>query len=301
MKIHLKGMQGIGDTIYARPFIARLAADHELYIETVLPELLEDFSKYYGVKFVKPECTLRTQALNLLTSEVEFVDLPEVDEVINWHYGSTNVGGRTISGAIEHLIGKYEPMTPAVFRDVMDLPRKLPGHYLNLPIIQPIAVIRPVTSRKEFPAASRSPNPNYIGWCAKTLKAAGYYVVSVADCDGVNETLEHEHDIEADLILHKGELGILGVLSLIRRADVVVGGSGFIVPAAIAAKTPLFVIFGGRGSYDAPQRVFDVRMNLSKVGWAIPDNFCRCTKMEHDCDKTIKNLDDKFYSFMSRL
>lgn len=293
--IHVKGMQGIGDTLYARPFIKRLAQDHKLYIETVLPELLADI---HGVSFVRPTSTLRTQSLHLLTSTVKFVDLPKVDETIDWNYGHNAQRGKTVPGVIEGLIGKYGTMGIREFREKMDLP-SLPGHYLRLPHGMPLAVIRPVTTRTEFPAESRAPNPNYVGWAAKTLKAAGYYVVSIADCDGAHEVLEHEPP--AHLSLHKGELGILGALALIRDASLVVGGSGFIVPAAIAAKTNLFVIFGGRGAYDSPQRIFDIRMDMSKIGWAMPDNFCRCTQLKHDCAKTISNLDDKFYSFMSRL
>lgn len=296
MSIHLKGMQGIGDTLYARPFIKRLAEDHKLYIETVLPELLSDIP---GVSFIRPTSTLRTQSLHLLTTKTKFVDLPKVDEVIDWNYGYNAERGKTVPGVIEGLIGKYDVMGISEFREKMDLPSTLPGHYLRLPHDMPLAVIRPVTSRTEFPAESRAPNPNYVGWTAKMLKAAGYYVVSIADCDDTNEVLEHEPP--AHLSLHKGELGILGALALIRDASIVVGGSGFIVPAAISAKTKLFVLFGGRGAYDSPQRIFDLRMDMSKIGWAIPDSFCRCTQLKHDCDKTISNLDDKFFSFMSRV
>lgn len=296
--IHLSGMQGIGDTLYARPFIARLAEEYDVYVETVLPELMMGLIGLSSVKFIKPkENTLRTQALQLLTTKAKFVDLPAQHEPINWHYGAKNIGGRTIPGAIESLIGKFEPMGADEYRHRMKLP-ELPDHYLRLPA-KKLAVVRPVTSRTEFLATSRAPIPSYIGWCAKTLRQAGYYVVSIADCDGVNEVMDEEP--QADLKLHRGELGILGMLALIAEADIVIGGSGFIVPAAIAANVPLFTLFGGRGAYDAPQRVFDVRMDMSKIGWALPDNFCRCTQLAHECDKTITNLDDKFYSFMSRL
>jgi hypothetical protein len=105
----------------------------------------------------------------------------------------------------------------------------------------------------------------------------------------------------ADMTLHKGELGILGTLSLMASADLLVGGSGFVVPAAIMSRVPLFVVFGGRGEYDNPQKLFDLRMNLKKVGWAMPDNFCRCNKNVHDCDKKISDLDHQFFSFMKTL
>lgn len=273
-RVLVECMQGIGDQLYSRPFVHLLAQNHEVHLRTKLPELYSDVP---NAKF---------------TTDGEF------DRVINWNFGRIELRAHGIVPHLERAFGF----------DLSSLEFSLPDwaetNELIDQLVQPnqkkIAVIRPVTLQKDRIGSTRAPLPNYISWCARMLRDAGYFVVSIADLSSGVETLV-EDPPPADLYLHNNELGLKGTLNLLKRAYVVVGGSGFIIPATVSAGTNLFVVFGGRGEYDNPHKVFDLRMNLKKIGWVLPDNFCRCNKWTHDCDKTIKNLDDKFFDFMGRI
>lgn len=291
-------MQGIGDQIYARPFIKILAKKNQVYLDSVLPDLYSDIP---NVKFLDPGVPkYRTQEKGYYSRTINFTPSPSsFDRTITCHYGRDELKKHGIVSHLEHVFEFDLGSDPISF----DLPTWNDAAAVvdfSVKTDKKIAIIRPVTIRKEWFCSSRAPDPNYINWCARMLMDAGYYVVSIADCVDGEEWIDgdippaHQH-------FHKGELGIYGTLTLIKRAKIVVGGSGFIIPATVSAKTNLFVIFGGRGEYDNPHKVFDLRMNMKKIGWAVPDNFCRCNKMEHDCDKTIKNLDDRFFNFMGQL
>lgn len=289
-RIFIKCMEGIGDNIYTRPFVRLLADEgHDLYLHTVLPEMYLDLP----VKFVNlGQAHYRTQQKSLSESQVTYSQGPEkFDRAITIFYGPAELKAWNIIGNMESFFGYKVGSTSYK----MDLPATLPPHGLELP--EKLAIIRPVTHRREWLNTARSPRQNYIGWCSRMLRDAGYYVVSIADADGKEEWIE-DQEPPADLQLHKGELGLWRTLSLFKDAKVVVTGPGLGVPAAVAAGAPLFTVFGGRGGYDNPHKLFDLRMDMKKIGWALPDKFCRCYYMEHHCDKTISNLDDKFYSFM---
>jgi hypothetical protein len=89
-----------------------------------------------------------------------------------------------------------------------------------------------------------------------------------------------------NIFIH-GELPVCELLALVRDADLVVGGVGWIVPAGIALKTKTFVLLGGHGGHNAPAKITDPRLDLRYLGFAIPEAFCQCTSMMHNCDKTI--------------
>ena len=67
------------------------------------------------------------------------------------------------------------------------------------------------------------------------------------------------------------------------------------------AKVKTFVILGGHGGHNAPAKITDYRLDVSRLGFAIPDRFCQCISMRHDCDKKISNLMDQFLSWRNRL
>lgn len=286
--------EGIGDSIYTRPFIKQLVDEgYEVYLKTALPELFSDL----GVKFIRPETVkYRAQQRALDSSRVQFeVNPPQVfNRTIYTRYYPIDLKQRGIIGCLERAFGLQVGST----QPKLTLPSTLEPHGLSLP--KKLAIIKPPTLRKEFLAPSRNPLPHYVAWCGKVLKSADYHVVSIADCSQDEEWLE-QVELDVDLKLHSGELGLFKTLSLIRDASVVVGGPSFIVPTALATGVPLFIIFGGRGLFDNPHKLLDLRMNLAKVGWSLPDKFCRCDKLVHDCDKTISKLDGDFFSFMAKL
>jgi hypothetical protein len=290
-------MQGIGDLIYVRPFIQKLAqiTNNQVYLDPVIPELFSDIN--LGLRFVDSGLPkYRTQQKSYLSTKTRFeTELPEFDRIIDWKYGRSELKQHGIVSHLEHAFG-FNPDTSLKF----NLPYSHIAEQRALLSSKKIAIIRPPTVRKEWISTSKNPDPIYINWCTRILKDAGYYTISIADCADGEEWLEGEEP-PSDLKLHKGEFGILGTLNLFHQADVVIGGPGFIVPAAISAGANLFVIFGGRGEYDNPRTLFDPRMDLKKIGWALPDNFCRCNQMSHECDKMISTLDDKFFNFLKQI
>lgn len=86
-----------------------------------------------------------------------------------------------------------------------------------------------------------------------------------------------------------------------QHADAVIGGIGWIVPAAISAQIPAWIVCGGQGGFNAPELITHPSMNLDRITFAVPDNFCRCTQREHNCDKSIADYDQRFAEWADRL
>lgn len=267
MKI-IHGMKGLGDNIYQRAFIK--AMPKPLYLQTPWAELYEDIE---GVYCTKPHTRLRTQAKNI--KKYKHYHVEPMGAAIGIQYGRNG-----IMHGMKHCFG--------VDRQELDLPD---FGYVESSV--KYAVVRPVTHRTEWMAQSRSPKPEYVAEAAKILRERGFLVVSVADLEDDKEWAELPLP-EADVQYHKGELDVRQLLALIQNASVVVGGVGWIVPAAIAAKVPAWIVCGGQGGFNAPDRITDLQMDLSKIHFAIPDLYCRCFQSTHKCRKTISNHADKF-------
>lgn len=274
MKIY-HGMRGLGDNVYQRAFIKALPKP--LYLQTPWAELYEDIE---GVYCTRPSTHLRTQVKNI--NQYKDWHREPVGAAIGIQYGREGI----IRG-MEHCFR----IAPAEF-DLPDFGRVIaPRKY---------AVVRPVTHRKEWLAQSRSPDPKYVAEAADILRESGYLVVSVADLADGEEWAESPLPY-ADVQYHKGELNVKQLMALIQYASVVVGGVGWIVPAAIAAKTPAWIINGGQGGYNAQEKITDPRMDLSRIAFARPDRFCKCFHSQHTCDKVISDHADKFADWLRGL
>ena len=276
--IAIRSMFGLGDGIYVRAFIKSLVKSREVLLETPWPELYEDLP---NLEFIKPSTRLRTQKKNA----------DRVDKTV-WagkYYGNAiqiSYGDKGIMRGMRDTFG--------VDSSMFDLPN------FDSPIEGDYAVIRPATVRKEWMAASRNPKPEYLAECADILLQRGIKVISVADLeDGEEWALEPLP--KATETYHRGEFGIKEILGLVQHAKIVVGGVGWLTPASIAYKVPSWVILGGFGAYNAPENLFDAgRMDLSKVGYAMPDDFCRCRDGKHNCRKDITNHAEKFTKWLGR-
>ena len=272
MRIKIDGMRGLGDNIYIRAFIKTLSQQHEIHIATPWPELFQDIP---NIKFQRPHTTLRTQLKNInrfpadkWSCEVHF------DKSLNVHYGA----GTNIATDLGKIFG-CEP--------TWGLP-SFEGPKINKPYI----VIRPATLRKEWFAASRNPNPEYINAVSEWLSEK-YHIISVADFEDGQEWPEGELPF-AHETYHHGELSMPQLLGLCQGARAIVGGVGWIVPFAVSNGSPAFILMGGCGEYNAPWKITNKTMDLEKVHFAIPDNFCICRDMKHNCDKQITDLKGKF-------
>lgn len=269
------GMKGLGDNIYQRAFVKALPKP--LYLQTPWPELYEDLD---GVICTRPRTTLRTQLKN-------------IEKYENWKtepHGNARLIQYSKENIIKGLTHSFG-VEPVEF----DLP-----DFGKVESTKPYAVVRPVTHRAEWMAQTRSPKPEYVAEAAQILRERGFCVVSVADLEDGKEWAEKPLP-PADVTYHKGELNVKQLLALIQNASVVVGGVGWIVPAAIAYQTPAWIINGGNGGYNRKENITDPRMNLSKINFAEPDIFCKCTRPIHHCNKEISNHADKFTRWLRRL
>lgn len=294
--ILIDSMHGFGDNIYQRPFVRKLVdvePDKNIYINTSIPQIFSDIP---NLKFLKPNVRWRTQNKNLnnIQNSIKWSAPPKsFDRVIEPHYGQAEL-------EVDNLIVAMQKKFKVPFDSaLMDLP-PTPHHGVQIPEGKKLAVIRPVTIRNEWPCKARAPDPGYIRWCSRVLNDAGYISIAIADTAGGKEYAVAPLP-QTDLGFWQGELGMMRTISLIQSADIVVTGSGWVVPACVASKTPVFIVFGGRGGYDSPWKILDPRMDLSKIGWAIPDKFCRCLNNNHNCSKKISNLDSDFYRFLGQI
>jgi len=274
--VSVAGMGGLGDCIYSRAFIKALARTRTVvYVTTPWPQLLADID---NVRFVHSPTGLRTQAKNVARQPATlWATPPRGLRPIAVSYGHAALRSGSIVAAMRQCFG--------VDPDPWDLPAFAP------PVIattKPIAVVRPATLRTEWSNPARNPRAEYVAYAAHDLMR-DYHVVSVADLVAGVEWLDGDEP-PAHTQFHAGELSATQLLGLIQSARIVVGGVGFVVPACIAASTPLFCVLGGHGGHNHPEKITDPRMDLRHVGFATPDRYCPCENPGHGCNKTITDF-----------
>lgn len=258
--------RGLGDSVYERAFVKNLPKP--VWLDTPWPSVFSDIP---GVHFVRPKTHLRTQSKNILR-HTDWEISPRGCEERHPRYGAEGIiRGMTASFGVD----------PAEF-DLPPLPPSLESG--------PYVVVRPATVRQEWRADTRNPLPDYIEWAAEWAQQRGYKVVSVADLEEGKEWVIGELP-PADKRYHKGELPVEELLALVQGAAAVIGGIGWLVPAALAARVQAWIICGGQGGFNAPEKICPPD---STITFAVPDNFCRCRFKQHDCDKRISNYDTKF-------
>jgi hypothetical protein len=270
--IVVETMHGLGDTLYQRGFISQLG---ECYVKTAWPQLLSDLP---GVHFLPCKSSLRTPRKNLQAQRISYSEIPLGPQTLRRiNYLNADCCRGSIVDAMRRLF-RVEPKW------------SLPPTEAAEPIQDlPLAIIRPVTERGEWRCSSRNPHAWYVAQAARHLKERGYYVITVADLsEGEEWALDPIPD--ADWRLEHGELGALELLAVLRLAKVVISGPGWIVPAAVLAHTPLYLILGGMLICKRPEVLIDITMEPARVGIAKPDRPCYCDKLEHGCDKHISDF-----------
>jgi hypothetical protein len=276
-------MWGLGDNIFSRPFVRAAAAKFDVHLETPWPELYTDLN----IKFVRGGRRLRTQLKNMARQPTELWWSPPKPAMREIKITYSDLATKSIITSLER---KWSTTLSIKFNPALfDLPDMGPS-----PVVsdRPIAVIRPVTVRSEWRNEARNPRPEYVNALAAELMAT-HTVVAIADIVQGEEWLvgelppAHHHFVF-------GELAVRELLALVRDADIVIGGVGWIVPAGLALKVKTFVVLGGHGGHNAPEKITDPRLDLSRIGFAKPEAFCRCTNMLHNCDKTIADPISQF-------
>lgn len=279
------GMAGLGDNIYQRPFLRHYPG---AYLRTPWPEIY----KGLDVKCIRTGTQLRTQRKNEIHTDYQFFDEPANARRVRIGYGQKDMAAGGIVDAFRRQFGVSGSLQ-------FDLP-SFSDFHKKIPFSRRLAVIRPATVRSEWASASRNPDPVYLNAAAAALKKSGFYVISIADLEKGAEWMVGEAP-QADLVLHGGELSLAQLCTLYENAACVVSPVGFSLPMAIAYRTPLFVIAGGRGGHNAPEIVTDPAMPLDNVRWAIPKNYCRCIDASHACDKAIDSFDKKINGWLNEI
>lgn len=269
----INGMRGLGDAIYGRAFVKQFKGD--VWYDTPWPELVADLT---NVHCVRPHTPLRTQSKNILR-HTEWEVAPRGLPQRHPRYGA--------EGIIQGLTASFG-VAPGEF----DLPPLPPS-----PESGKYVVMRPVTVRSEWRADTRNPDPIYIKWATALAQHRGYKVVSIADLQDGQEWIVGEDNPFVDVRYHKGELPVEQLLSLVANAAAVIGGIGWLVPAALAAKVPAWIVCGGQGGFNAPELICPPD---STITFAVPDNFCRCRQKIHNCDKRISDYDSKLAQWADR-
>lgn len=265
--------RGLGDNLYERAFVKNLPKP--VYLDTPWPEI---YAGIDGVHFIRPQTTLRTQAKNI-ARHTNWILPPGRQPTRQIRYGA--------EGIIPGMTACFG-VAPAEF----DLPPLPPS-----PVEGRYVVVRPVTVRSEWRADTRNPLPMYIAEAVMHASARGYKIISVADLQEGQEWLVGPEPY-ADVQYHKGELPVEQLLALVKGATAVIGGIGWLVPAALSAKVPAWIICGGQGGYNAPELITPKAQ--SNITFAVPDNFCRCRLKMHNCDKRISDYDSKLAQWADR-
>jgi hypothetical protein len=283
--VFLLGRNGFGDAIYTRAIARASAALGPTWLATAWPQLFGDLD----VRLVPATTRLYGPRLNIYRSGRKVWSAkPESAEVRAIRYDWAQLRTQGILAQME----RKADVTLEPFR--FDLPPL--GPRVSPRAVEdgrPVAIVRPVATRRDWPNPARNPDPLYVARAAALLIDAGYYVISVANLlPGIEEPLEplppaHER-------YDRGELGVLSRLTLIRDAALVVGGPGWVVPACLASGTPLLVIGGGQGGCNGPTALMDSRIPASRVRWILPAPYCDCTSKTHACPKMIPEFDKRF-------
>ena len=89
------------------------------------------------------------------------------------------------------------------------------------------------------------------------------------------------------------------IMTLLESSAGSIGSVGWLLPASMAYNLPMLCIFGGWGSSNCPERLFDPRIDDNMIVKAMPDNFCMCSRHDHKCDKQITNFEKYIHEFRS--
>lgn len=271
------GMQGLGDNIYQRAVIREIPGRHHLI--TSWPQLYADLP----VDCVKPQTNLRTQIKNIERADLRWSKPP--------HGSARRV----------HYVGREGTMLAGLCEAFGVSPDRITfdGPPVESISREPYIVVRPATVRAEWRADARNPLPEYIDRACRALESR-FRIVSVADLANRAEWLAGPAPYAHERY-HAGELTTEHLLGLVAGAAGAIGGVGWLVPAAVAYRVPMLLIYGGWGFHNGPTRIFDPRMDVSRIEQAVPDRFCMCTSSSHDCDKHISLIDEHIKHFALRL
>lgn len=297
----LDGMSGLGDNIYQRAVLSAFDFPEPVYLRTPWPQLYRGMGH---VRCLPNKTPLRTQRKNLETQPVTMWSDPPRDGFLqeftyaNLFCGPPSDRARNV---IDGLIGSLGSLQDRVRQNLLRF--DLPDFRSYFPVhdIPRLAVVRPVTERREWNGSNRGPKPEYIQEAVFVLKRHGFNVVSVADIEEGEEWYVTGKPLEGcDIYFDQGELSLEAMLGLVQLSSLVVGGVGWVVPACVASDIPLYCILGGRGGHNHPDKITSPHMRGKEVtiSWAFPSPYCLCVRSNHRCNKTIPDFRSHFSQWL---
>lgn len=309
MPLLIKGMQGLGDSVYQRPAVLHAClygkrVGLQVYLESSWPQVYHDYAKSHGLRFVWPDETgLRTQRKNVcsLPPETFFRVDPASARVVSLNYDNARIAKyRSLSAIFEmQMIRALGTEDHPRFDFSLPVPAEWEAELAALELPQRYAVVRPITIRREWSAARRNCEPAALQRVVDNLTELGVHTVGVADID---TRFEWEVSPRVLGITHKfyqGQLTVTAILALMKHAVCNVGPVGFIAPAGLALHAPTLVVLGGSGGDNGPDVLADARADKSRFAVLSPEPLCPCWRSdpaEHRCNKGIplERIDSEF-------
>lgn len=266
------GMYGLGDTIYQRAVVHALHAVYPtepIYLRTAWPQLYSDMP----TRCVKPDTRLRTQHKNIQRQGLNWCEAPAMyDQRLGYRGHGTMLSGMFDSVEMQPRRVRFD----------------LPTFTQAVKTTRPYIVVRPGTVRTEWIAAARNPDPWLICRVIDELRQ-DFDIISIADLEQGKEYAVEPLPY-ADQRFHAGELRCEDLMALVQNAAGVVGGVGWLLPAALAYRTPMLLLYGGWGHINGPQHILDDRLPTENLVQVFPDKFCMCNDRLHNCDLKVSDI-----------
>lgn len=282
--VFFSGWLGLGDNFFQREIIKDLARSYEtVFMTTTFPELYWDIP---NVRFVRPpHCDLRTQGKHLASLPADiWVEKPEGVDVVRADQvgppSRADIRTRYVELENDSHFDFTFPVRNAWLEDARKLVASLPLQGKKL------CIVRRPTLRAEWKNAARNPKAEHYQVLIDRHRDE-YFFLGIADIEDGKEWFDGEIS-GIDLEFNRGEIPLTTILGLIKIADLTITYPSLFMIAAIAEHARCFCIFGGECS---PEKVLRLHarkgFDLRNFGWAAPDPFCCCHRMEHDCNKEI--------------
>jgi hypothetical protein len=266
-------MFGLGDNAYQRNVVAALRQQDEVAVITPWPELYGDL----GVRFIKPETELRTQAENITRLRPDLWWTGRVDKTVSLSYGIADFQAGL---SIPHALARKANVD---IRHVPFDPPKVP--LLATVPDRPIGIVHPPTLRSEWYNAARPCRSRYLQLVIDAHPEL--FWIEVGWNSPQKEWL-YDDQLRVDLSLMNGELYIAQLLTLWKRAKLVVSSVGFPLPLGQVLGTPTLILYGG----DIPDKLLSPGLPTDCYRAIEPDPFCACYAARHRRDECNKSLND---------
>jgi hypothetical protein len=278
-------MHGLGDNIRQRAVVRQIMQKHDVWLESSWVSVYHDLIAE-GLKVVRKDTRLRTQAKNAVREQVRFSGsrAPAGAKIVAVNYPPAEVRRHGSVMAAMCAATETDAETADFRLPVPPAWRAKASAWLERwNPDRPFMLYRPLVDRPSDWGGCAARNPDHAAYAAlfRSIRER-FFVVSVADLVPGKEWIVGER-IEPDAKCHAGELEFETLAALISMSALVYCSPGFAGVLAQAVGTPVAMIFGG---YERSQFFFDGAKDAPVLG-IDPINPCSCFSHHHSCDKRI--------------